>query len=219
MTLVQYTGGKNPEANPQGFVNHLKKRYPGIEPDDIRALYTRAVMNYRPPSAGTVVALFGNDIMTEDVEKMPWWGNLPPQQRKVLLSHPIDGGVVLEGSGREFLTKLRSSGLTRDQISRESLVSLPGLENTYVWCNMNTWVVDVSPHDLDVLLRHKGDKSRQFVSRIQVIDDHGLYEYVRPYSRARTVESFRARTVDEIEAIQRDQSRKDLYHGIDTVKE
>lgn len=218
MVQVQYTGGKNPQENPQGFIAHVKNRFPGISTEDIQAMYTRAVMLYRPPTSKESVALFGEDILSADVESAPWWTYIHTRYRKLILSHPVDTGLEVEGVGQANAA-IRSREVSRSGLNRKSLISLPGLQNTYVWCKMTSWIQDVDPHDLDIIFRHKGARSRDFVRRIRVIDDHGPYAYVRPYGEFHVKERFPVRTEDDFAALKRDQSRTEFFHGFDAIKE
>lgn len=216
MTLVQYTGKRSPAKDPAGFIRKLREKYSNLDEEDVRTMYTRAVMLSQPPT--TSRALFGADILSDDVTKAPWWRLISPRYRQLILSHPVETGMVLRGSGQARKAILHQ-GESRRGINRQSLISVEGLENTYVWCKMNEWTQDVSPHDLAIIRRSTDGKMRDFNRAIRVIEDEGPYDYVRPYGGAVVRERIRARTVDEIKYIFQDQSSKDIFHGFDPVKE
>lgn len=218
MPIVIYTGLRNPAQNPKGFIDSVRKKYSNISNHDIQILYTRAVMLAQPPKSSRM--LLGRDILSDDVESLPWWKHLAPYYRRLILDHPVDSGMLLKGGSAEVKKALAyQGGQQRSSINRESLVSIPGLENTYVWCKMNAWAQDVSPHDLDLIRAQQAGSMRAFNRSIRVLEEDGPYEYVRPYGNAHVRERFKARTVDDIQAIFRDQSRKQLFHGFDSVEE
>lgn len=216
--IVQYTGLKSPAQDHKGFVKAVREKYSNISTHDLQTFYTRAVMLAQPPSSSR--ALFGRDILSDDVQSLPWWKYLSNYYRRLILSHPIDSGLKLD-NGLIDVKKAISykGGEQRQGISRSSLISVPGLENSYVWCKMGSWEQDVTPHDLRIIQSATKGKMREFNRSIRVIDEDGLYEYVRPYGNAHVRERYQARTVDDIEALFRDQSRKELFPGYDASKE
>lgn len=216
--IVQYTGLKSPAQDHKGFIKAVREKYSNISTHDLQTFYTRAVMLAQPPSSSR--ALFGRDILSDDVQSLPWWKYLSNYYRRLILSHPVDSGLKL-GNGLVDVKKAISykGGEQRQGISRSSLISVPGLENSYVWCKMGSWEQDVTPHDLRIIQSATKGKMREFNRSIRVIDNDGPYEYVRPYGNAHVRERYQARTVDEIEALFRDQSRKELFPGFDASKE
>lgn len=216
MPQVQYTGRRNPAHDPEGFIRKLKKHYPGISDFDIRTFYTRAVMLAQPPAGSR--ALFGADILSENVESLPWWKTLAPTYQRMILSHPVDKGIITSGI-EDVNRALRVGGQSRDGISRRSLISVPGLENTYIWCKMNSWIQEVTTHDLNIIRSRREGPMRDFNLSIRVIDEYGPSGYVRPFGNAHVRERLVARTVQDISDIFQDQSRKDLYGGVTLHKE
>ena len=216
--IVQYTGLKSPAQDHKGFIKAVREKYSNISTHALQTFYTRAVMLAQPPSSSR--ALFGRDILSDDVQSLPWWKYLSNYYRRLILSHPIDSGLKLD-NGLIDVKKAISykGGEQRQGISRSSLISVPGLENSYVWCKMGSWEQDVTPHDLRIIQSATKGKMREFNRSIRVVDEDGLYEYVRPYGNAHVRERYQARTVDDIEALFRDQSRKELFPGYDASKE
>lgn len=217
MPLVQLTGPRNPAENPKAFVEAIRKRYANISTEDIQGMYTRAVMLAQPPVDSMSVVLFGRDILSDDVQSLPWWPYLSQRNKNAILAHPVATGVAVEGLAQAKQAMRMVGG--RAGVSRESLVSLKGLENTYVWCKLTSWKQDVSPRDLDLILSQKDPKARKFVRSLRVIDDHGPYAYVRPYGEALVRERFPVRTGDDFNALVRDQTSTKQFHGFDAIKE
>lgn len=218
MAKVVYTGLKNPAQDHQGFIKAVRNKYSNISTYDLEVFYTRAVMLAQPPA--TSRALFGRDILSDDVQSLPWWKYLSRHYQRLILSHPVDSGLVLNNGVADVKRAISyKGGEQRKGISRRSLISIPGLENTYIWCKMGSWEQDVSPHDLKIIRSAQNGKMREFNRSIRVVDEDGPYEYVRPYGNAHVRERYQARTVDDINALFRDQSRKEVFPGFDANKE
>lgn len=222
MPRIQYTGPRNPEENPRGFAMTAKKNFPGISDIGIAELYTRAVMYAQPPGYGDIIILFGRDILSEEVATLPWWPLLDEFHQNLVLSHPIQGGVKLQGGVEDVKAAILGGYQGRTNIARHSLISLDGLENTYIWCRLNEWVQDVTPSDYAAMMEHKrtaGPKSRKFFASIRVIDDHGLYGYVRPFSHAIVRDREVARTAEDVKRLLDDHRLKGYFGGVDAVEE
>lgn len=210
MPILVYSGGKNPFLNLESFVTHVKKRYPTISQGGINQLVKMEVGKLRPRMPNLYCHLYGRDIMTEDIEDLAIWPYLPPGDQKRLLAHPIVGGMTFDKSDDPMGERMRLiQTLDRASVNRSALISLDGLENSYVWCNRNNWRQEVTEEDKRLILSSPG---RHLFHDEETL---GPYIDVRTYSNLKATESFTARDASDVRALQRQFTRKQSWSGSD----
>lgn len=168
----------------EGTVRKLKAAKPGITQLGINQAVKRMLDRYDPRHPGRHVALFGADIMTAQLDQIPAWPYLPDGQRRRLLDHPIDGGLILpdtldgdDDPKRAIVAQKEAANrLDRVNVNRSVLISPRGLSQTYIWCLRTGWLQEVTDADYDLILGHPGNR-RLFRDR----DMHGPYLDVRSY--------------------------------------
>lgn len=209
MPTLIYSGGKNPFLNLQSFIAHVKKCYPTITDRGIAQLVKLEVGKLRPRLPKVVCHLYGEDIMTEDLEGLPIWNLLPPGEKRRLTQHPIVGGASFPEDGDAFQRAKLVQTIDRSAVNRSALISIRGLSQSYIWCRQNGWRQEVTEEDKRLIL----------TSRARNVfhdeDELGPFVDVRTYGNVNVTESFTARDGSDVKALQRQLTRNKSWSGTD----
>lgn len=209
MPVLVYSGGKNPFLNLQGFIAHAKKRYPTITDAGIAQLVKLEVGKLRPRMPKLYCHLYGNDIMTEDLEGLEIWRYLPQGDKRRLQQHPIVGGATFPEGGDTFERIRLVKTLDRSSVNRSALISIEGLENSYIWCRANGWKQEVTEEDKRLILASPARNSFHDEETL------GPYIDIRTYGNIAVKESFTARDGGDVKALQRQFTRNKSWSGSD----
>lgn len=212
---IAYSGGVNPFINLPAFYVHCKRRYPNLSDIEFQRLLKIACGRRQQRIPGLNASLFGRDIMTDDVESINSWQYLLPGDKRRVMQHPVSGGEKADHE-KGKVAKLEMLGkMNRKAVNRSVLISLDGLELTYVWCRQNGWEQDVLLTDWELIRT----QSPATASRFHNVSELGPYVDVRTYGNAHVIERHEARTRDEMVALLKDHSRKPQWSGVNTPKE
>ncbi len=149
--LVEFTGGVSPWADLGKFVETAKRIHPRATntPRKLSQYVARATVE-RPQRAPWLKHIeFGADIMSNEFASLPAYQYFTSDQLARLLAMPMD--------------------------LRQSLITMPGLEHTYIWLDQNNWLQDVSEHDIAVIKRHERRKWFSLPEKV------GYHQDVRSY--------------------------------------
>lgn len=141
------------------FLDEIKRRRPSASDLELERAAWDANARNRPRFNLEVFTLFGADILSEDLQSMEAWPYLTPEWRELLPTFPLVGKQLEEFRG-STLTHLVNLGQAHT-ISRSTLCVPAGLSKTYVWCPMNSWIMDVTPQDAEII-RHRPDIRPKF---------------------------------------------------------
>lgn len=212
MPRLEWSGGPNPHRDIASFLNKAKAEYTGISDMGLRQLVKRITGNIEARIPMRVVAVFGEDILTENPENIRAWMWLEQEQRDRILAHPVNSGERV-GEGDARVSRLEMANrLDHAAVHRSAIVSIPGLEQTYVWRLANRWTQEVSQKDYDLLTTHPEMKRK-----LQDPDRFGPVKDVRAFD-APVVASYTARNPGDVRALQRQFSSVPQYAGVDLKK-
>lgn len=213
MPRLEYTGGVNPHRDLPSFVKKVKTQFPTISERGISQLAKKALDLYDARTGVRSVSVYGEDILTEHPETIPAWPFLEDHEQRRILAHPIASGERL-GAGTDKISRLEMANrLDHGSIHRSALVSLAGLEQTYVWRMRTLWVQEVTPNDYALLLAHP-----QMRRKLQDPDIHGPVLDVRAYDWHVTDRHI-AHDMADVRALQRHFSRTPQFAGSDIRKD
>ncbi len=129
--LIEFTGGPSPWSDLGKFVETAKRIHPRATntPRKVNQYVARATVE-RPQRAPWIRHVaFGADIMSNEFASLPAYQWFDGDQIARLLAMPMD--------------------------QRQTLIDIPGLENTYIWLAGNNWLQDVSDRDVEAIKRYK----------------------------------------------------------------
>jgi hypothetical protein len=180
---LEYVGRPNPHEDMTGFLRRLKRFAPQIRTKAQRdQIVMRATVNRAQRFRGRMIVLFGRDIVSGDLGSIPAWHRIPAS--------------VTSNIAR----------MTAEQ--RLQSISLPGLEETYLWEWGNNWLQDVSEADYGLITSQPGCLFRD-------PDVSGLYVPKRAYNDYRFTERLHATSLAEGERILAERRPKHYVHGAD----
>jgi hypothetical protein len=128
--LVEFTGGPSPWEDLGTFIEVARKRHPNATNTQrkLNQYVARATVE-RPQRAPWLKHVeFGADILSNEFGSLPAYQFFTADQVARLLAMPI--------------------------AQRHTLITIPGLEHTYIWLDQNQWLQDVSDHDIQVIRHH-----------------------------------------------------------------
>ncbi len=212
MTIpVGFNGGKHPGRDVAGFMDFLKKTHPNATEKEIQILWKKAIGRFDTPGRWRVVALFGQDLLTEHPEQLEIWPFLPPSHRRRILAHPVAWGERIPEHADKVAKLEVVNNLNHAAVHRSAIISIEGLKKTYVWCRKLNWVQDVEESDFPLI------KRMPIASKLQRMDVHGPIIIPRSYDMV-PKERYEARTIGEVEALKREFTRKTLVTGVELPK-
>lgn len=212
MPKLEYTGGVSPFQDINAFVAKVRKAHPAITDRGVDQIVKRSVGLVDKRISKRTIALFGRDIMTEDVTTLPVWPHLPKSARQRILDHPIEGGERVD-SEQAKVSQLELVGrLDRRSVNRSVLISPRGLERTYAWSAAHGWTQEVTDNDYRIIVRDFG--LRRLFADPDIV---GPFVEVRSYD-APVKERHVARDMSDVRALRREFSRTPQFRGVD-IKE
>jgi hypothetical protein len=209
--LIVFNGGPHPDKDLEKFRAACLRRFPAASEIEIGHLYRRSVLSHDTPHKGRIVALFGQDIMTEDLEAHPLWPLFGLMNQNRLKSFPHDRGATIEG---ESISERAASRMTllqhgmSGQVNRSVLVSPSGLKESYVFSKRTQWSQEVREDDWNLICQHPGIRKK-----FQVFEDVGGLVIYRAYSSFRPSERIAVNNTDDMKALIRDKTPKTLFKG------
>jgi len=212
MRVLVWTGGSTPFANLPAFVAHVKRTYPGITDRGVSQLVKKALDHYDPGVRGRIVTLFGADIMTADLERIPAWPYLSDDQRRRLREHPHDTGERVNEDDPKLSQLELARTLNRASVNRSALISPPGLSQTYVWSDATHWQQEMSDTDAALILSIRGT-GRLF----RDFEAGGAYAPVRSYDVYPVIARHAGNAADLQDYIN-DRTRVPHWQGADTKR-
>lgn len=219
MPRIIYTGGVNPwgdgSIDPrlaiERFVEMLRARRPGITQHGINQTIKRAVGLMEPRSQGLIVAVYGRDIMAEDVTREPFWPLLGEPHRRMLLAHPLHGGAEILPGDDAGVKLAKMHATDRATVNRSVQITRAGdreMSRTYVWSRRTDWEQEMTDADWGILLEY-----RQAQSRFLRVESDQPWTPVRTYSHIPVRETHIARTSADVRALEREFSRSHHHLG------
>lgn len=215
---IVFSGGRNPWEDIHGFKAYVKAKHPGISDKGINQVVKLAVGEYQPRivhqdgSTARIVMLFGADIMTADLETLPAWPYLAPSAKQRLADHPIVGGATVDPENVQLSRAELANRLERHTVNRSALVSIAGMEQSYVWSADTPvpWTQMVSENDYHLIM---GSPQRRL---FRDPDLHGPYVPVRSYDAYQVAERHTGNKSDLVHYI-KETTRQPQWSGADVA--
>jgi len=180
---LEYVGRKNPHDNLSEYLRRLTKFAPQIRTKEQRdRLIMRATVNRAQRFKGRVVVLFGRDILSEDLHSIERWKRIPVNIRQRIASMPI--------------------------AERERVISIPGLEHTYVWEWASNWQAEVTEDDYTLIMSQRDCLFRD-------PNRFGLYVPKRAYGHIPVAERITTNSLAEGKRILAERRPKNYVQGFD----
>ncbi len=204
---LEFIGLPGPHRDPEAFVKNVRAAKPGMSDHEVVTIVRRANARYRPRWPRSRWQVFGRDILG-DLPSMAAWPFLTPDWQRLLALFPLQGGE-LAPDGPEGAMALQAAiqGGQASGMDRRSLLRPAGLSQSYVWCEENAWLQDVTDNDVAILratpVLNRSFRNTDLASGPVEI---GTYEY-----GAQERQGFRS--TDELERYRQDQERQPSWSG------
>lgn len=219
MAVYHYTGGvdKSPFHDIHAFKAKATQRIPGITDQGVSQLARQAIEIIRPRHKKYVVAMWGRDIMTEDLEGLWFWGMLTRDQQMLVKSYPLVGGQTLNASDSLERKKALLSSGRHDNINRSVIVTSHDgflMQRTVVFCQQTDWKQEISDNDAAILLSYRQ------VRHLLVREDRFTgYNPVTSYSHIPVKDREERATMKDMDYLIRQFRRSNAHSGVDVPPE
>lgn len=205
---------RSPFHDIEGTVAKIRQANPGITDMGVNQAVKRMLTGYKSRHKGRIFHLFGADIMTADLTTIAAWPMIGEYERRRVSAHPIDAGARIpddiEGPARRAMQEALVSRHDYHNVNRSSLISPPGLSQTYVWRLANDWMQEVADADYALILSTPANR-RLFRDP----DIYGPYNVVRSYYNGEAQGRQIARNLRDADYLIRQTQRRPSWQGAD----